>query len=42
MRHASEALAGYSGAPTIEASLEELKQAASALDALAAKLERPR
>lgn len=42
VRHASEALAGFPGAPSVESSLAELEQAASDLDALAAKLEPPR
>jgi hypothetical protein len=42
IRHASEALSGYPGAPTTKSSLEELKKAASALDDLATKLEPPR
>jgi hypothetical protein len=42
VRHASEALAGYPGAPGVEASLAELKQAASDLDRLATRLEPPR
>jgi hypothetical protein len=42
VRHASEALAGYPGAPTIQGSLAELKQVASDLDDLAAELEPPR
>ena len=42
VRHASEALAGYPGAPSVKAALDELEQAASDLDDLAAKLEPPR
>lgn len=42
VRHASEALAGYSGAPSVETALGELKQAASDLESLADKLEPPR
>jgi hypothetical protein len=42
VRHASEALAGYPGAPSVDTALEELDQAASDLDELAATLEPPR
>jgi hypothetical protein len=42
IRHASDALAGYPGAPSVDSSLKELEQAASDLDRLAGKLESPR
>jgi hypothetical protein len=42
VRHASEALAGYPGAPSIDSSLHQLEQAAADLDRLAGKLEPPR
>ena len=42
VRHASEALAGYPGAPSVDTALDELKQASSDLERLAAKLEPPR
>ena len=42
VRHATEALAGYPGAPSVESALDELEQAGSDLDNLAGKLESPR
>jgi hypothetical protein len=42
VRHASEALDGFPGAPSITSSLAELKQATADLDRLAKKLEPPR
>jgi hypothetical protein len=42
VRHASEALAGYPGAPSVDTSLDELKQVAADLDRLAEKLGPPR
>ena len=42
IRHASEALAGHPGAPSIHSALDELKQSADDLDRLAGKLEPPR
>ncbi len=42
VRHASEAIAGYPGAPSISAALAELKHSSADLDRLAGKLEPPR
>jgi hypothetical protein len=42
IRHASEALAGNPGAPSMRSALDELKQSAADLKGLAAKLESPR
>ena len=42
VRHASEALSDYPGAPSIGSSLAELKQVAADLDDLASDLEPPR
>ena len=42
VRHASEALAGFPGAPSVDSSLRELERAAADLRELARKLESPR
>ncbi|WP_157412851.1 hypothetical protein [Aeromicrobium sp. Root236] len=42
VRHASQALSGYPGAPSVRSALDELKQSSSDLEQLAKKLEAPR